>query len=73
MKILEHPDKFVNRHIGPDDNEINEMLEVIGTESLEKLISETIPSNIRLSRKLNLDDPVTEFRFLENLKKIAAI
>ena len=72
MKILEHPDKFVDRHIGPDNDEINEMLKTIGVESLEKLISETIPSNIRLSEKLNLDDPVTEFRFLENLKKIAA-
>ena len=30
MKILEHPDKFVNRHIGPDENQINEMLDTIG-------------------------------------------
>ena len=52
MKILEHPDKFVDRHIGPDNDEINEMLKTIGVESLEKLISETIPSNIRLSEKL---------------------
>ncbi len=72
MKILEHPDKFVDRHIGPDDEEINEMLKTIGTESLDKLISETVPKSIRLSEKLNLDDPVTEFRFLEDLKKIAA-
>jgi glycine dehydrogenase len=72
MKILEHPDKFVDRHIGPDDNEINEMLETIGVDSINKLINDTIPENIRLNKKLNLDDPVTEFRFLENLKKIAA-
>jgi len=72
MKILEHPDKFVDRHIGPDNDEINEMLKTIGAESLEKLISETIPGNIRLSEKLNLDNPVTEYRFLENLKKIAS-
>ncbi|OGU49816.1 MAG: glycine dehydrogenase (aminomethyl-transferring) [Ignavibacteria bacterium GWC2_36_12] len=72
MKILEHPDKFVNRHIGPSDDEINEMLKSIGVKSPDQLISETIPENIRLNKKLNLDDPVTEFRFLENLKKIAA-
>jgi glycine dehydrogenase len=72
MKILEHPDKFVDRHIGPDKNEINEMLGKIGVDSIDKLIDETIPENIRLNKKLNLDDPVTEFRFLENLKQIAA-
>ena len=72
MKILEHPDKFVERHIGPDNDEINEMLKTIGAESLEKLIGETIPGNIRVSEKLNLDNPVTEYRFLENLKKIAS-
>jgi len=72
MKILEHPDKFVDRHIGPNKNEINEMLGKIGVDSIDKLIDETIPENIRLNKKLNLDDPVTEFRFLENLKQIAA-
>jgi glycine dehydrogenase len=72
MKILEHPDKFVDRHIGSNDNEINKMLETIGVDSIDKLINETIPESIRLNKKLNLDDPVTEFRFLENLKKIAA-
>lgn len=71
MKILEHPDKFVNRHIGPNENEINEMLQTINVNSLDDLINETIPSQIRLKKELNLDDPVTEYRFLENLKKIA--
>jgi glycine dehydrogenase len=71
MKILEHPDKFVNRHIGPDENNINEMLKTINVDSLDDLINETIPSQIRLNKELNLDNPVTEYRFLENLKKIA--
>lgn len=72
MKILEHPDKFIDRHIGPNNDQINEMLKTIGVESLDALINETIPRNIRLNKKLNLDDPVTEFRFIENLKKIAS-
>jgi glycine dehydrogenase len=71
MKILEHPDKFVNRHVGPDENSVNEMLRTINVNSLDDLINETIPSRIRLNKELKLDDPVTEFRFLENLKKIA--
>ncbi len=71
MKILEHPDKFVNRHIGPNENEINDMLATIGISSLDKLIDETIPKGIKLNKDLNIDDPVTEYRFIENLKKIA--
>jgi glycine dehydrogenase len=71
MKIFEHPDKFVHRHIGPSDKDIPEMLNIIGVDSAEKLISETIPEQIRLKNALNIEDSVTEYRFLENLKKIA--
>lgn len=71
MNILEHPDKFVNRHIGPNQDEINKMLEVIGTESVDQLIDETVPEQIRLKDKLNLDEALEEYRFLEKLKKIA--
>src|SRR3990172_12837755 len=71
MNILEHPDKFVNRHIGPNQNEINEMLKVIGVDSVDTLIDETVPEQIRLSGKLKLDEALTEYRFLEKLKKIA--
>jgi glycine cleavage system P protein (glycine dehydrogenase) len=79
MKILEHPDKFVDRHIGPNPEEIKEMLKDIGVGSVEKLIDETIPEKIRLresvpsgKEELDLEDSITEFRFIENLKKIAA-
>lgn len=71
MTKLENPDKFVSRHIGPDEKEISEMLEVIGAASLDELISETIPPQIRAKKELNLDPPVTEFEFLQDLKKIA--
>ncbi|HKJ80378.1 MAG TPA: aminomethyl-transferring glycine dehydrogenase, partial [Ignavibacteriaceae bacterium] len=71
MKFFEHPDKFQNRHIGPDSDEINEMLEVIGVESLDTLIDETVPPHIRLKSNLNLGEPVTESSYIQNLKKIA--
>ncbi len=71
MNILEHPDKFVNRHIGPNQDEIKKMLEVIGVESVDQLIDETVPEQIRLKDKLKLDDALEEYRFLEMLKKIA--
>ena len=71
MNIFEHPDQFVNRHIGPGHDDIKEMLKTIGVDSFDQLINETIPSSIRLNEPLKLSKPVTEYRFIENLKKIA--
>jgi glycine dehydrogenase len=42
-------DVFALRHIGPREVHCNEMLELVGTPTIEELISETIPDNIRLS------------------------
>ncbi|MBZ0200138.1 MAG: aminomethyl-transferring glycine dehydrogenase [Ignavibacteriaceae bacterium] len=72
MNFFQHPDKFVNRHIGPNDIEIDAMLNEIGVDSLDKLIDETIPANIKLEKKLQLDAPVSEYKFLEALEKVAA-
>ncbi len=72
MSIFEHPDRFRDRHIGPTTEEVNEMLQVIGTESLESLIDETIPAGIRLNKELDLNKPVSENKFIDNLKEIAA-
>jgi len=72
MKTYEFTDKFVNRHLGSNEEEINEMLKVIGVDSVEQLIDETIPANIRLKEDLNLPEPLTEYQFLKKLKKIAA-
>jgi glycine dehydrogenase len=71
MNIFEHPDKFVDRHIGPGRVDVNEMLKTIGVDTFDQLINETIPSSIRLKELLKLNKPVTEYRFIENLKKIA--
>lgn len=71
MNFFGHPDNFEDRHIGPSKNELNEMLKVIGADSLDQLIEETIPSTIRLKEKLSLDEPLTEYRFIEKLKQIA--
>ena len=54
MINLRSTDHFVNRHIGPDENQTAEMLKAIGINSLEELISETVPANIRRKEKLNL-------------------
>lgn len=65
-------DRFVDRHIGPSMDDIREMLRVIGEPTLESLIGQTIPSNIRLSRGLELDAPLSEYNYLQALSKKAA-
>ncbi|MGN6543113.1 MAG: glycine dehydrogenase [Ginsengibacter sp.] len=63
--------EFVSRHIGPDQTETNEMLATIGVASLDDLIDKTVPSGIRLQKKLDIAEPISEFEFLTELKKIA--
>ncbi len=72
MTSFENPDKFVDRHIGPDENDIKEMLEVTGASSIDELISEIIPSNIRIQNELALDLPLSEYDFIGKLKEIAS-
>ncbi|MFM8449368.1 MAG: aminomethyl-transferring glycine dehydrogenase [Haliscomenobacter sp.] len=64
-------DQFVRRHIGPNATELVEMLESIGVPSLNQLIDETVPPAIRLSRPLNLPEPLTEYAYLQALRDIA--
>jgi glycine dehydrogenase len=71
MNNLDNTEKFVNRHIGPDENEVKEMLAVIGVSSLDKLIDETVPAKIRLKERLNLDKPMAEYRLIQYLGSLA--
>jgi glycine dehydrogenase len=64
-------DKFVNRHIGPREKEIAEMLDVIGVKSLDELIDQTIPANIRLNKPLNLANGLTEREYYRKILKLA--
>ena len=72
MFSFEHPDKFSNRHIGPGEIETEEMLKLIGVNSLDQLINDTVPEQIRLKKKMDLDDPLSESDFITDLKEIAA-
>jgi glycine dehydrogenase len=72
MLTLAHPDKFVNRHIGPRDHQIKEMAEYCGAKSIDNLIDEIIPANIRLNKELNIAPAVNEHTFINNLSEIAS-
>ncbi|MDP4678801.1 MAG: glycine dehydrogenase (aminomethyl-transferring), partial [Cyclobacteriaceae bacterium] len=63
--------EFQNRHIGPDQKELQAMLNAIGVSDLEELIDQTVPKNIRLSSPLNLPEPINEYRFLHSFRKTA--
>src|ERR1051325_3111315 len=72
MDWLKHPDRFINRHIGPSPAQIVEMLAVLGHRSLDGLVDAAVPANIRLARPLNLPAGRSEFGVLNGLRAIAA-
>ena len=69
---LEIYEKFVKRHIGPSDDEIQDMLNQTGYENIEDLISHTIPESILLKNELNLEEPLSEFEYLNKIRDIAS-
>jgi len=64
-------DKFVGRHIGPRGEDIQKMLKVIGVQSLDELVDQTVPSNIRLEKPLNLPNGLTEREYYRKILKLA--
>ncbi|TVQ53092.1 MAG: glycine dehydrogenase (aminomethyl-transferring), partial [Phycisphaerales bacterium] len=64
-------DQFTFRHIGPDPAEIDSMLQSIGSDSLEKLINETIPASILERQPLNVGEPRGEHELLSHLRTMA--
>ncbi len=68
----QYSEKFESRHIGPDTRQVQEMLRAVKAGSLEDLIGQTIPENIRLKKPLNLPRAQSEYQFLENFRKLAA-
>ena len=63
-------DAFALRHIGPRENDLEHMLKTIGAGTLEQLIQETIPSDIRLKSDLDLEPAMTEYEFANHIHKL---
>jgi glycine dehydrogenase len=68
--LLRHDD-FINRHIGPDEQEIQEMLSVVGEDSLESLTRSTVPENIQFNDALKIGAPTSEVEALAYLHNLA--
>ncbi|XWW47604.1 aminomethyl-transferring glycine dehydrogenase [Fibrella sp. USSR17] len=72
MKVtLQQTDRFEDRHNGQFDQDFNQMLEAVGVDTIDELIEQTVPANIRLPRPLDLPAPKGEHEFLSDFKKLA--
>ena len=65
-------EQFKNRHIGVNEVEKQKMLETLGLSNIDELISQTIPSNIRLTESLSLPDALSEQEYAEEISNIAS-
>lgn len=65
-------DAFALRHIGPRENDLQHMFKTIGVESIDQLIYETLPDDIRLKAPLNLDPAMTEYEYLNHIHQLGA-
>lgn len=65
-------ERFVSRHIGPRDSEIDDMLKAVGVKSIDELIDQTVPKGIRMEKPLNLPEPLSESEYLVKIKSLAS-
>ena len=69
-QLLQPSDSFAFRHIGPRDDEIEQMLATLGHRALGDLVDETIPASIRYDKALDLPPPVGEHAAVAELRRI---
>lgn len=63
---------FASRHIGPRESDLKDMLETIGVDSIDQLIYETLPDDIRLKKDLDLAPAMSEHEYLAHNIALAA-
>ena len=74
MNLFEkQANEFAGRHIGPGADETASMLKAIGVTSLEELINNTLPSSIRAKQSLDTAGPISEYEYINDLRKIAGL
>ncbi|MHB1059485.1 MAG: aminomethyl-transferring glycine dehydrogenase [Rhodanobacter sp.] len=71
LRDLEHHHAFIERHIGPNDAEIAQMLRVIGHDSLESMTDAIVPGKIKSPAPLALPQAITEVEALAKIRAIA--
>ncbi|MEP6467318.1 MAG: aminomethyl-transferring glycine dehydrogenase [Parafilimonas sp.] len=72
MNLFEmQTNEFIGRHIGVNENEMQEMLSMIREKSVNDLINKTVPSSIRMKDELNLPEGMSEYEYLQHIKDIS--
>ncbi|EGQ8134721.1 aminomethyl-transferring glycine dehydrogenase [Vibrio parahaemolyticus] len=71
LQSLSTQNEFVGRHNGPKLSDQQKMLEAINSVSLDALISETVPANIRLEQPMTLAEAKSEADMLATMKQFA--
>ena len=64
-------DSFARRHIGPNEEQISQIVSELGFQDLDALIDATVPKNIRFDRPLNLPKPKSEAEALSELRAVS--
>ncbi|MBS3993751.1 MAG: glycine dehydrogenase (aminomethyl-transferring), partial [Bacteroidetes bacterium] len=64
-------DSFSLRHNGPRPEKIQEMLKTISVNSLDELIDQTIPADIKLTSELQLNNAICESDYSEHISKLS--
>lgn len=70
---IHYKEDFQNRHIAPNEADTAEMLEVVGVNSIDELIEQTVPATIRLKQPLNLPAAKSETEYLGALKQTSLL
>ncbi|NDW10313.1 aminomethyl-transferring glycine dehydrogenase [Dysgonomonas sp. 520] len=65
-------ERFQDRHIGVNEQDQEIMLKKLGLSSMEELLEQTIPSDIRLKEKLNLPPALTEYEYAQDIASLAS-
>nr|WP_033078990.1 aminomethyl-transferring glycine dehydrogenase [Thalassotalea sp. ND16A] len=73
LSQLEQTEDFIRRHIGPDAAQTAAMLAEIGADSVDGLIDEIVPANIRLANLPAIGASKTEVKALSDLKAVASL
>ncbi len=72
MNLFEQQsNEFIARHIGPNGTDTKRMLKKIGAESLDQLISNTVPPSIRMNHSLNIPPAMSEHEYLKHIKEVS--
>jgi len=70
--MIHYKEKFADRHIGPDDKQVKDMLEVLGYSNLDELTKDVLPDDILFREDKEMSPALSEPEMLAYLKQIAS-